>query len=202
MIHLDNNILTIIKMSGKNYSCNNKTEKRSKNDFYQTPYSMTRLLLDNEYFDYNKSVLEPCCGNNAIVKILKEKWNENLINYYDIEKDFFTETKQYEYIILNPPYKLSFEFLLKCKNVCNKFAMLLPLNYLHGKRRYDNIYCDKDYPLKKVYVFTRYPLLTSEDVREDGKYKTGMMVYAWFIFEKGFKNEPTIKWIDNNNDVI
>jgi len=189
-------------MTGKNYSCNNKTEKRSKNDFYQTPYSMTRLLLDNEYFDYNKSVLEPCCGNNAIVNILKEKWNENLITYYDIEKDFFTETKQYEYIILNPPYKLAFEFILKCKIVCEKFAILLPLNYLHGKKRYDNIYCDKNYPLKNVYVFTRYPLLTSENVREDGKYKTGMMVYAWFIFEKGFKNEATIKWLDNNNDVI
>jgi len=189
-------------MTGKNYSCNNKAENRSKNDLYQTPYSMTRLLLHNEYFDYNKSILEPCCGHNAIVDILKEKWNENLITYYDIEKDFFTETKQYEYSILNPPYKLAYEFILKCKSVCKKFAMLLPLNYLHGKKRYDNIYCDTDYPLKKVYVFTRYPLLTCEDVRQDGKYKTGMMVYAWFIFEKGFENEATIKWLDNNNDVI
>jgi len=189
-------------MMGKNYSCNNKAENRNKNDFYQTPYSMTRLLLDNEYFDYNKCILEPCCGHNAIVDILKEKWNQNLITYYDIEKDFFTETKQYEYIILNPPYKLAFDFILKCKSVCKKFAMLLPLNYLHGKKRYDNIYCDKDYPLKKVYVFTRYPLLTCEDVRPDGKYKTGMMVYAWFIFEKGFNDDATIKWLDNNNDVI
>ena len=58
-------------MKGKNYSCNNKVEKR-KTDFYQTPYSITRHLLNNETFDYNLKVLEPC-GNNAIVKILKRK---------------------------------------------------------------------------------------------------------------------------------
>ena len=190
-------------MKGKNYSCNNKVEKRSKNDFYQTPYSITRHLLDNETFNYNLNILEPCCGNNAIVNILKEKWNDNLITYYDIEKDFLTETDKYSYIIINPPYRLAFDFILKCKEVCNKkFAMLLPLNYLHGKKRYDNIYCDINYPLKKVYIFTRYPLLTSDDVREDGYYNTGMMVYAWYIFEKDYIGKTEIDWIDNNNDVL
>ena len=38
-------------MKGKNYSCNNKVDKRSKSDFYQTPYSITRHLLNNETFD-------------------------------------------------------------------------------------------------------------------------------------------------------
>lgn len=190
-------------MKGKNYSCNNKVEKRSKNDFYQTPFSITRHLLNNETFNYNLKILEPCCGNNAIVNILKEKWSDNLITYYDIEKDFFTETDKYSYIILNPPYRLAFDFILKCKEVCNKkFAMLLPLNYLHGKKRYDNIYCDSNYPLKKVYIFTRYPLLTSDDVREDGYYNTGMMVYAWYIFEKDYIGKTEIDWIDNNNDVL
>jgi hypothetical protein len=192
-------------MKGKNYSCNNKAEKRNKNDFYQTPYSITRHLLNNETFNYNLKILEPCCGNNAIVNILKEKWNDNLITYYDIEKDFLTETEtdKYSYIILNPPYRLAYDFILKCKEICNKkFAMLLPLNYLHGKKRYDNIYCDINYPLKKVYIFTRYPLLTSDDVREDGHYNTGMMVYAWFIFEKDYIGKTEIDWIDNNNDVL
>lgn len=192
-------------MKGKNYSCNNKVEKRNKNDFYQTPYSITRHLLNNETFNYNLEILEPCCGNNAIVNILKEKWNDNLITYYDIEKDFLTETEtdKYSYIILNPPYRLAYDFILKCKEVCKKkFAMLLPLNYLHGKKRYDNIYCDINYPLKKVYIFTRYPLLTSDDVREDGCYNTGMMVYAWFIFEKDYIGKTEIDWIDNNNDVL
>ena len=80
--------------------------------------------------------------------------------------------------------------------------MLLPLNYLHGKKRYDDIYCDNNYPLRKVYIFTRYPLLTDKNVREDGCYNTGMMVYAWYIFEKDYIGKAEINWIDNNNDVL
>ena len=29
-----------------------------------------------------------------------------------------------------------------------------------------------------------------------------MMVYAWFVWEKGYSDEPTISWIDNNDDVL
>ena len=34
-------------MKGKNFSMNN-TGKRKKSDFYETPYSLTRLLLEKE----------------------------------------------------------------------------------------------------------------------------------------------------------
>jgi hypothetical protein len=60
---------------------------------------------------------------------------------------------------------------------------------------------DKQYGLKKVYVFTRYPML-GDTLREDGKYNTGMMVYAWYIFENHFGGAATIDWIDNNKDVL
>lgn len=75
-------------MKGKNYSCNNKVEKRNKNDLYQTPHSLTRKLLNNEPFDFELNVLEPACGNNAIVKILKEKWKDDKITYYDMKRIF------------------------------------------------------------------------------------------------------------------
>jgi hypothetical protein len=29
-----------------------------------------------------------------------------------------------------------------------------------------------------------------------------MMVYAWYIFENGYCNNPIIDWIDNNDDVL
>jgi hypothetical protein len=44
--------------------------------------------------------------------------------------------------------------------------------------------------------------MLGEKLREDGKYNTGMMVYAWFIFEKNYKGNTTIDWIDNNDDVL
>lgn len=187
---------------GKNFSANNSSGKRRESDFYETPYSITTHLLNNEKFDFSLRVCEPACGAGAITKVLSTKWTPDLITSYDIEKNFLTETLTYEYIITNPPFSLAQEFIQKSKSVATKkFAMLLPLSYLHGKKRYDQIYMDKNYGLKKIYVFTRYPML-GEPLREDGKYNTGMMVYAWYIFENNFSDSPTISWIDNNDDVL
>lgn len=186
--------------TGKNFSANNASGKRKKSDFYETPYSITRHLLNVEDFDYKLTICEPACGDGAIVKVLQEKTNN--VVFYDIQKNFLTETEQYDYIITNPPFSIAYEFIQKAKIVAKKkFAFLLPLSYLHGKQRYDCIYSDKEYPLKKVYVFTRYPML-GEKLREDGKYNTGMMVYAWFIFEKNYTGPSVIDWIDNNSDVL
>ena len=188
------------KKKGKNFSANNARGQRKKSDFYETPYSMTSHLLEVEDFNKSLTVCEPACGDGAIVKILEKKW-DNVVAY-DIEKNFLWETKNYDYIITNPPFSLAYEFVQKAKQIATeKFAFLLPLSYLHGKKRYDNIYMDKQYGLKKVYVFTRYPML-GESLREDGKYNTGMMVYAWYIFENHYSGLPVIDWIDNNEDVL
>ena len=190
------------KKKGKNFSANNTTDKRKKTDFYETPYSLTRKFLDVEYFNKNATVCEPACGKGAITRVLKEYWDENLVTAYDQEVNFLWETGTYDYIITNPPFSIASEFIQKAKQVAKgKFALLLPLSYLHGKQRYDEIYSDREYGLKKVYVFTRYPML-GESLREDGKYKTGMMVYAWFVWESGHSGLPMIDWLDNNEDVL
>lgn len=182
---------------GKNFSTNN-TGKRRKSDFYETPYSITQHLLNVETFP--SQILEPACGDGAVVKVLEENGYD--VTSYDKDVDFLTETKTYESVITNPPFSLAKEFIEKCDEVCSvKYALLLPLSYLHGKSRYDNFYQSNKIKLKNVYVFTRYPML-GETLRLDGKYNTGMMVYAWYVFEKSYTGEPMIKWIDNNSDVL
>ena len=184
---------------GKNFSRNNRGQ-RKKSDFYETPYSMTEHLLRREPFNRELSVCEPACGGGAITKILNNCFTGE-VTAYDADVDFLKENKRYNYIITNPPFSLAMEFIKKAKTVAtDKFALLLPLSYLHGKRRFDEVYNDKEYGLKHVYVFTRYPLL-GEALRDDGKYRTGMMVYAWYIFENGYSGDPAIKWIDNNDDI-
>ena len=181
---------------GKNYSTNNRGN-RKKSDFYETPYSLTRMLLEKEKLV--GSILEPACGSGAIVRILKEEYNN--ITYYDKEVDFLKETRHFDTIVTNPPFSLAYEFIQKAKQVSDVFYFLLPLNYLHGKKRYDNIYLDKDFRLETIYVFTRYPLL-GEPLREDGKHNTGMMVYAWYKFNKNYKEEPIIRWLDNDSYIL
>ena len=195
-------------MKGKNFSLN--STKRNKNDYYQTPYSMTRQLLEVENFE--GKILEPCCGAGAIVKVLRDY--DKSIDYCDLNnefsltgifknfKDFINDDfDRYDNIITNPPYSLANEFILKAKEITNnKIAMLLPLNYLHGVTRYNEIYLDRKFPLKAVYVFCRYGML-EETIRDDGSYRTGMMVYAWYIWDKDYKGEPIIRWINNNSYV-
>ena len=190
------------KKKGKNFSANNATGKRRKSDFYETPYTLTRKFLDVEYFNKNSTVCEPACGGGAITRVLKEHWEDDKVTAYDQETNFLWETGEYDYIVTNPPFSIAFEFIQRAKLVAkSKFAFLLPLSYLHGKKRFDEIYSDRTYGLEKVYVFTRYPML-GEALREDGKYNTGMMVYAWFVFEKEYDGSPVIDWIDNNEDVL
>ncbi|MCD8212802.1 MAG: hypothetical protein LUC34_01900 [Campylobacter sp.] len=184
---------------GKNFSLNTN-KARHKSDFYQTPYNLTRRLLEAQSF--NGSILEPACGNGAIVTVLNEFGYKD-VKFYDIltgGKSFLDESRTIDNIITNPPFSLAKEFILKAHEITNyKFAFLLPLNYLHGKQRFDEIYSLKI--LEKVYVFTRYPML-SDEIRPDGKYKTGMMVYAWFVFNQSFKGNPSIFWLDNNEDCL
>ena len=190
------------KKKGKNFSANNATGKRKKSDFYETPYTLTRKFLDVEYFDKSLSVCEPACGGGAISKVLNEYWEYDKITAYDKETNFLWDYNEYNYIITNPPFSLAFEFIQKAKQLAkSKFALLLPLSYLHGKKRFDEIYSDREYGLEKVYVFTRYPML-GETLREDGKYNTGMMVYAWYVWANGYSGNPTIDWLDNNEDVL
>lgn len=148
-------------MKGKNFSLN--SNKRNKNDCYQTPYGMTRQLLEVENFE--GKILEPSCGAGAIVKVLRDF--KKSVDYCDLNNDFsltgiFKNFKdfinddfdRYDNIITNPPFSLAKEFILKAKQITNnKIVMLLSLNYLHGVSRYNEIYKDTDFPLKTVYVF-------------------------------------------------
>jgi hypothetical protein len=181
---------------GKNFSRNN-IGKRKASDLYETPYSLTQLLLNT--VKLRGSILEPACGNGAIVKVLNEYGY--ICKFYDIETDFLKETDFYDTIITNPPYSLSLEFIIKAKEISDNFFFLLPISYLHGITRYKKIYTDHSFNLREVFVFTRYPLL-GEDLRDDGKHHTGMMAYAWYWFDRHHLGKPEISWLNNNPYVL
>jgi hypothetical protein len=44
--------------------------------------------------------------------------------------------------------------------------------------------------------------LRAEPLREDGKTKSGMLVFAWYVFEKGYSGAPHLGWIDNGADLF
>jgi len=185
---------------GKNFSANNLGQRKAS-DFYETPYSMTQQFLDTGELSPRVATLEPAHGKGAIVRVLKKNGFAD-VTAYDQETDFLKERRTFGQGITNPPFSLAKEFILKSKQVFrSKFALLLPLSYLHGKERLDTIYSDKAFPLKCCYVFCRYPML-GDDLRADGKYRTGMMVYAWFVWDRRYKGEPMIRWLDNQPHIL
>jgi hypothetical protein len=188
---------------GKNFSCNNVSGKRRVADTYATPYSLTRLFLDTGVLLKEAPTLEPACGNGAITKVLSD-YGFTDVKSFDLEQgqDFLTYSEPVSQLITNPPYSFAYEFIHHAKEIVkDRFALLLPLSYLHGKRRFDDIWQDRDFGLRSVSVFTRYPLF-GDPLREDGKHHTGMMVFAWYFWEKGYCDAPQIQWLDNNAYIL
>lgn len=193
---------------GKNFSKANRGQRRA-GDFYQTPYSMTAHLL-NRLQIRSFPVLEPADGNGAITEVLWSAYGCSRVDHSDLEGDgidFLTWKKKVPWIITNPPFTLSTEFIRKSQEVATKgFALLMPIEYLHGKERHEEFYKDaKGFPLTRVLIFTRRAMLTDE-IREDGKYNTGMITWCWYIWERKplhrGPSRPVIEWIDNDADVI
>ncbi len=185
---------------GKNFSANNVGGKRREGDFYETPYSITQQLLNVESF--GDVVLEPAAGSGAIARVLLAN------GIYPVERDmstgddFLQSSEQFQFIVTNPPFSKAFEFVQHAKKICTqKFAFLLPLAYLHGEKRFQHIYQDTEFPLARVHIFTRYPML-GDPLRQDGKYRTGMLVYAWYVWDKNHVGSPTIHWISNQEYIL
>jgi hypothetical protein len=189
----------------KNFSRNNVMGKRHGKDFYETPYSMTQQLLDAEPFGtYMLPVLEPAAGAGAIVRVLERNGLSVVSNdlHADGGKDFLLwPDSSAVAIITNPPYGLSIDFILKAKRVClDKFAFLLPTDYLHGLDRFERVWQETEFPLARMLTFVRRPML-GEPLREDGTYGTGMQTYAWFVWDHAHKGAPEIGWINNQEFV-
>lgn len=178
---------------------NHSKEIREENDYYATSPRAVKLLLDEETF--NANIWECACGELHISNVLNEYGynvrNSDLIKRVDeIEQlDFLQSTKKWHGdIITNPPYKYAQEFTEKSIDLIedgNKVAMLLRLQFLEGKRRKELF---KKYPPKYVYVFSgRINCAKNGDFKT---YNSSAMSYAWFVWEKGYKGETIIRWIN------
>lgn len=166
---------------------------RKDADFYPTPDYATEALFSREKFE--GLVLEPSCGHGHMSKII-EKYNkcissdirDNIEVYGTKNIDFLKITEKYDNVITNPPFKIANDFVFKSKKVSTKkIALLLSIGFLEGVKRYE-IFIDKDFPLKKVIVFSRrVKFMESESAP--------ITTVAWFIWDKEYKGEPTLEWV-------
>lgn len=170
------------------------------NDF-QTHTSMTKQLLMVERFNKKKIVMEPASGKGFLLHVLRDQFNTVYSFDQKYGVDFLTAPiPQVPYIITNPPYGKEADcFVNRCKQKStDKFALLLRTNFLSGQARYEGGIYDG---LKRVHIFTRMPTLGPVP-RDDGKYPTGAIVYAWMVWDASWRKDPMVNWIDNQRFVL
>lgn len=118
---------------------------RNKTDFYPTPPAVTTALLNYLNIDKSNTIWEPACGAGHMAEVIKlggynvvasELHSQGYgISNHDFINDDHTKLGKVDWIITNPPFKLSVEFINKSIEVGVPFAMLLKSQYWHSKGR-------------------------------------------------------------------
>ena len=174
------------------YLVGSSEKDREVQDFYRTPDCATKELLKRESFI--GSIWEPACGDGAISKLLdkNEIISTDLFDrgYGKPNIDFLSIVIKVNNIVTNPPYKLAEQFLVHSYECAtDKIAMLLKLNFLEGQKRYELF---KKYSPKTVYVFSKRLSFDKGDSKGNG---SGLLAYAWFVWDRKYVGKPQIEWI-------
>lgn len=176
---------------------------RQKYNFYATHPSCVADILRAESFCH--FILEPFCGTGSMAEEIKKAGYE--VAAYDIVdrgyggvadfQELQVEKGKYD-IISNPPYdQHTIAHILKCLEVCHsKVALLLPLNYLSGKERYDRLF--SLYPPQRVYVYQeRITIAINGDFERIKDAGSNMTNYCWLVWERNFRGITELRWISN-----
>jgi hypothetical protein len=185
---------------------NGALESREDNDYYATDPRALELFLEKFNEDgecLSENVWECACGEGFLSDVLLSHghsvYSSDLVDrgYYGTDiKDFLnTNTYWNGDILTNPPYKYAKEFVLKALDSINnghKVIFFLKCQFLEGQERLKTIY--KNNPPKYVYVHS-----SRQNCAKNGdfeKYKSATLCYCWFVWQKGFKGETILRWID------
>lgn len=189
---------------GKAYANRKAENLRPDNDFYQTPSCMIIELLESGVFPYHPSINEqlkwtvkifdPCCGKYRIGNVLRNYGYTNIIEKdliygYDFLKDDSDE--ECGIIIMNPPFKLFNRFVEKAKKKAKYVFSIGKMNYFGAHDRNVNGLWNN---LEWALPFDRQISFDKPEI--NGKVQCGMMISAWFIWNKDYKGLPQIKVLD------
>lgn len=162
-------------MTGKAYA-----NRKPESDFYPTPKSLTWALSDLGVFNKNEHVLDPACGDFAIVEALEDRGFKRVggtdLKYGD---DFLKCSRKYPQGVMNPPFSLFDPFILKAQDTFEVFASIIKMNFFGAYQRNEaGIWRH----LKHVYIFNRQVDYRTPQ-RNDGRFHVGNLVTAWGIWD-------------------
>src|SRR5262249_27680749 len=156
-------------------------------DFYPTPEWLTAALLRQLPVANFSRILEPACGDGAIVKVLHDYCPNAEIVAGDLIYGQDFETFQYpglfDLVCTNPPYSLGYEFVekaLEYRKPHVTVALLVRVSFLAGQDRARLM--RRHTP--SLYITPRRPIFVrgSSDNCE----------YSWFVWDSTSPRPPII----------
>lgn len=113
------------------------TSNKKKDEAY-TPYYASNPII--KYIDPNLVVWCPFDQEwSSYVRLLRENGNTVIASHIDKGLNFFNyEPEYYDIIVTNPPFSCKDEVISRLYELNKPFAILLPLNSLQGRNRYEN----------------------------------------------------------------
>lgn len=196
----------------------NPAVEREELDFYATdPYAITKAIPVFREIGLCQNVWECACGEGHLSKELSKygycvKSTDIADRGFGEVQDFLATDCEWDGDILtNPPFKHAADFIEHAMEVIEEghlAVFFLKVQFLET--------------VKRAKMFKRcglkYVIVNSERVccamhgdfekhfkrGQNGEWRGGTQCFCWFVFQKGFRGEPTIKWIykekDGDND--
>ena len=110
---------------------------RDGSDYYPTPPEATVALLNFLELPKSTVIWEPACGGNHMVDVMRDREYRVIGTDIQTGDDFLDVALPHgvEWIITNPPFSKSEEFIRRCVWHGKPFALLLKSQYWHAKKR-------------------------------------------------------------------
>jgi hypothetical protein len=163
----------------------NRTAPKGR-DFYQTPeIAIDAFLNAMNGIEKYSSILDPCCGNKPIGKMLRKNGYKN-ITEFDLETGVnfleYSAKDLFDCLLMNPPYSLKEKFITKALTVSNDVFVFLPMQVVNYNRFNRNFIQNRNYQGR--WLITPKMHLT-EDYHELPSIPSGgYWSYAWFWFSR------------------
>lgn len=112
--------------------------KRRELDFYPTPPECTSALIEYLKLKPGLTVWEPAAGEGHMARVLSEHGLTVISTDIQTGTDFLTASlpdESISWIITNPPFCRSVEFIRHCSELKRPFALLLKSQYWHSAKR-------------------------------------------------------------------
>lgn len=183
-------------------SATNRGGDRDKLDRYYTPDNVARACTARITIPDGATVLEPSVGGGAFVRAVLAATNGTAdIHGCDLDPDadglhlcddhtigdfldYADMMGPFDLVIGNPPYADAAAHVEAALRVAPRVAFLLRLNLLESVRRAQFW---QETPIASIHVLCKRPSFTG-----GGTDATG---YAFFVWDKSHKGEPTVHWI-------